>query len=330
MTTRIAESMFCASLAIALAGCECSRETEMPDATTDGSGRPDAAAGSDAGHPHEVDGGSAGDSGPPPRPQVAELWYAVDNLLIRIELDPSDGTVTEVTASQVITELPVGQNAITMLEDGSLLGARLSQDDDRTYFYYVPTPPDDGTDVTPISLGVMPDDLMLEALYSDCDGRLYAMDTGEDDTNAVGNRLLRFTGDVLAGDFTYVVVSDLSAADVADIDDMSPGIMDNEITDNPGFAIDSGRVHAFDYESGTGSEVAQGGTYGIHALGGSLFSDNRSRLYVLSATAELFEMDPVNFTLSEVLVTGPVPGEGLPGWSGLAGPLTHCDTGFLF
>ena len=79
---------------------------------------------------------------------------------------------------------------------------------------------------------------------------------------------------------------------VADIDDMGPGITGNEISDNPGLAIDTSNIYAFNYESGTGSQVGNGGTYGIHALGGPLFTDGTARLYVLSIDAELFRFDP--------------------------------------
>lgn len=261
--------------------------------------------------------------------QFAELWYSVDQLLVRIELSPIDGSFVAITTSDVEGGLPLGQNAITMLDDGSLVGARLSTDDNLTYLYSIPEPPRDGSTVTPIALGVMTDDLMLEGMYTDCDGRIYGMDTGVDVTNAEGNRLIRFTGDVLAGDFSYVVVSDLATADVADIDDMSPGISGGLISDNPGLAIDTGDIYAFDYQTGTGTLVANGGSWGIHALGGPLFSDATSRLFVLSSVGELFEVDPVSFTLSGVLATGPTPAEGAAGWSGLAGPLTDCVTGFV-
>jgi hypothetical protein len=142
------------------------------------------------------------------------------------------------------------------------------------------------------------------------------MDTGVDDISAAGNRLLRFTGDVTGGDFAFAVVSNLATADVADIDDMSPGIDQNEIKDNPGFAIDTGDIHAFNFETGSGSQIAQAGTYGIHALGNPLFGDDRSRLYVLNADGELFEVDPVAFTPSPALVTGPIPANGDAGWPG--------------
>jgi hypothetical protein len=222
----------------------------------------------------------------------------------------------------------VGQNAITMLDDGSLLGARLSRADDQSYFYHIAEPPRDGAEVTPERLGVMPGGIMVEGLYSDCEGRIYVMDTGADNSSSEGNRLLRFTSDVLSGDFEFDVVSDLASAVVADIDDMGPGIEDNQVTDNPGLAIDTGDIYDFNYETGTGTQVATGGTFGIHVLGGDLFSDGRTRLYVLSSDAELFEVDPETFSLSDVLMTGPEPDEGMRGWSGLAGPLTECDSGF--
>src|SRR6185436_14694002 len=107
---------------------------------------------------------------------------------------------------------------------------------------------------------------------------------------------LRFTGNVTAGDYTFVQVSDLGTADVADIDDMGPGInSDNKIVDNPGLAIDTGNIYAFDFETGKGNKVGQAGTFGIHALGGSLFGDKKSRLYVMNDDAELFELDPKTY-----------------------------------
>ncbi|MCA9618770.1 MAG: hypothetical protein KC731_07105 [Myxococcales bacterium] len=274
-------------------------------------------------------GGTGTGAGKPDATQYPELWYAVDQLLVRIELDASDGSLVGFTASDLVGDFALGQNALTMLDDGSLLGARLSKDDLQTYFYLIADPPRDGSSVTPDKLGVMPDGLMIEGLYTDCEGRIYAMDTGSDDTNADGNRLLRFTGQVRAGDFSYVVVSDLATADVADIDDMSPGIVGGAISDNPGLAIDTGDIHAFDYQTGSGTFVANAGTYGIHALGGPLFDDAVARLYVLSSDAELLRVDPTTFVASGVLGTGPTPLNGIAGWSGLAGPLTDCETGFV-
>lgn len=273
-------------------------------------------------------GGSGGSGGAPSGPMYSELWYAVDQLLVLIQLDTADGSVTSIVESSISLELDVGQTAITMLNDGSLLVARLGSNDSQSHFFHIQDPPRDGSNVAPVDLGVMPGGIMVEGLYTDCEGRLYAMDTGSDDTNADGNRLLRFTGDVTAGDFAFAVVSDLATADVADIDDMGPGIDQNQITDNPGLAIDTGNIHAFDYETGSGTQVAQAGTYGIHALGGPLFDDGVSRLYVLNSAAELFELDPTSFAPSAVLGTGPTPAEGTPGWSGLAGPLTSCTSGF--
>jgi hypothetical protein len=258
----------------------------------------------------------------------AELWYAVDQLLELVQLDAADGSVASIQSSNVTLALDVGQTAITMLNDGSLLVARLGNNDNQSHFFHIGSPPRDGSDATHVDLGIMPGGIMVEGLYTDCEGRVYAMDTGSDDTNADGNRLLRFTGDVTAGDFTFAVVSDLATADVADIDDMGPGIDNNQITDNPGLAIDTSNIHAFNYETGSGTQVAQAGTYGIHALGAPLFTDDLSRLYVLSSSAELFEVDPLTFAISSVLGTGPTPAQGTPGWSGLAGPLTSCTSGF--
>jgi hypothetical protein len=273
-------------------------------------------------------GFGAGSGGGTSVEMFPELWYSVDQLLVLITLDKANGSVASIQSSTITLDLNSGQTAITMLDDGSLLATRLSTVDHQSRFFYIPKPPRDGSDVAPVALGVMPNGIMLEGLYTDCEGRVYGMDTGVDDTSAGGNRLLRFTGDVTGGDFTFVVVSDLATADVADIDDMSPGIKNNQITDNPGLAIDTGNIHAFNYETGSGTQVAQAGTFGIHALGGALFSDNKSRLYVLNNNAELFELDPLAFSASAVLGTGPTPAQGPPGWSALAGPLTDCETGF--
>jgi hypothetical protein len=261
--------------------------------------------------------------------QFAELWYSVDQLLVYVSISDVDGAVVQSQTSNITTSAELGQCALTMLADGSLLGARLSDNDQQTYLFHVPEPPRDGSDVTPVALGIMPDKIMLEGLYTDCDGRIYAMDTGVDASSSTGNRLLRFTGDVLQGDFSFAVVTDLGNADVADIDDMSPGIKNNTITDNPGLGIDSGEIYDFNYDTGTGTKVADGGTWGIHALGGPLFLDGVSRLYVLSQDADLYEIDPQTFTLSASLFTGPTPTKGHAGWSGLAGPLTDCETGFV-
>jgi hypothetical protein len=274
-------------------------------------------------------GGFPGSGGGSTVEMFPELWYAVDQLLVLVSLDAADGSVATIQSSTITLDVDAGQTAITMLDDGSLLVARLSQVDDQSHFFHIPDPPRDGSDVTPTPLGTMPEGIMLEGLYTDCDGRVYGMDTGADDTSATGNRLLRFTGDVTAGDFAYAIVSDLATADVADIDDMSPAIDgDGGVTDNPGLAIDSGEIHAFDFETGSGTPAAQAGTYGMHALGGPLFDDATSRLYVLDADGVLFEIDPIDFMPSAPLGTGPTPAEGIAGWSGLAGPLTDCDSGF--
>jgi hypothetical protein len=259
-----------------------------------------------------------------------ELWYCVDQLLVHVALK-ADGSVDKIQSSTITLKLDTGQSAITMLPDGSLLVSRLSKVDFKSHFFHVANPPRDGSEVTPRSLDVMPGGIMIEGLYTDCEGRLYAMDTGADDSSAKGNRLLRFTGNVPGGDYTFIQVSDLATADVADIDDMGPGINSaNRIVDNPGLAIDTGHIYAFNYETGKGTLVAQAGTFGIHALGGSLFGDGRSRLYVMDDSARFFELNPTTYASSKALGTGPKPAQGAAGWSSLAGPLTDCaQSGFV-
>ncbi|MGE0871966.1 MAG: hypothetical protein AB7P03_25635, partial [Kofleriaceae bacterium] len=225
--------------------------------------------------------------------------------------------------------LAAGQSMLTMLPDGSLLGGRQDQVADETTLFHIPSPPRDGSPAVAVPLGVMPDGINLEGLYTDCDDRLYGMDTGVDVGSSEGNRLLRFTGNPIAGDFSFAIVSDLSNAVVADIDDMSPGIENNEIHDNPGLAIDTSDVYEFNFETGTGTMSGNGGTWGIHALGKELFTDGIARLYVLAKDAQLYRMDPATYELSPSLGTGPAAVSPNPGWSGLAGPLTECETGFV-
>ena len=169
----------------------------------------------------------------------------------------------------------------------------------------------------------------IEALYTDCEGRVYLMDTGQDVSSAIGNRLLRFNGDYINGDLSYEVITDLQKASVGDIDDMSPGIVNGEINDKLGFAIDSTVLWQIDYTIGTGMNLANtSGTWGVHALGGPLFDDGKPRLYVLSQTAGLFEVNLANYTSSPLLIQGPnlMLQNGFNGWSGLAGPLTECTS----
>ena len=226
--------------------------------------------------------------------------------------------------NEITTPLLDGFSGLTMLEDGSLLLSRLGVD---TQIIHIPDPPLDESMVAADVLGMMPDGLKIEALYTDCQGLVYLMDTGVHPSTALGNRLLRFTGDFLAGEFDFEVITDLQMAQVADIDDLGPGIdLMGEITDGTGFAIDSGEVYEFDYNTGTGVLLGMGGTWGSHALGGTLFDDDVARLYLLDIDAQLFEADPSDLSLSPVLVTGPAHELHVAGWSGLTGPLTECDS----
>ena len=313
----------CLALAAACGGDDSS--------TGGGDGGPggDGGGGDGGGNGNGGDGGDTGGSAP----QFSELWYSVDDILVYIPVDEDTGVPGEFVASTMDNPQPLGQNMLTMLDDGSLVGGRLSGG--VTSFYHIPNPVRDGSEVEVISLGEMVDDpeteeneaLMMEGLYTDCDGRLYGMDTGVNDTSSEGNRLIRFTGDFLSGDFTYIVISDLGSADVADIDDMGPTIVDNQIQDNPGLAIDTGTVYNFNYETGSGTEAGSGGTFGIHALGRELFTDDTARLYVFDNGANLYEMDVEDFSVGDSLGQGPEV-EGTRGHSGLAGPLTNCVSGF--
>jgi hypothetical protein len=314
-----------------------------PDPST---GDPGTSTGPDDGTSSSGGGGgsSSGGGGPffdlgglpdqpaaPPLP-LPQLWYSVDNLLVYIELNQADGAVAQLVTSTITNDpsFPgvVDSCSLTMLDDGSLLGGRGV--DGETRLFHVPDPPTVAGEVEVVMLGSLPEQIYAEALYTDCDGRVYLMDTGADNVSNTGNRLLRFTGDYLAGDFAYEEITDLMVADAADIDDMSPGIdARGAVIDNPGFAIDSGTIYDFDYTTGTGTVLGMAGTYGIHALGGPLFDDGVSRLYVLDIDAKLFSADPTTLALSPELAAGPpIPSGGAPGNTSLAGPLTDCVSGF--
>lgn len=283
---------------------------------------------------------TTGDVPPSPLWDEPNLWYAVDKALVYIALSPVDGSVVQLVSNALVADAPLvhGQNGLTMLEGGALLGSRESAQG--TQIYYVPEPPITAdTPAAATLLGTVPNDgqplpIRVEALYTDCDGRVYLMDTGADVTNAVGNRLLRFTGDYLAGDLAFEVITDLQNASVGDIDDMSPGIVMGEINDSLGFAQDTGSLWQIDYTTGTGMKLANTkGTYGVHALGAPLFDDATPRLYVLSAGTtsigpDLYRVDLDTYASSPSLVTGPnfMLQTGSNGWSGLAGPLTECMT----
>ncbi len=254
------------------------------------------------------------------------LWYSTENRLNYIEIDPADGSVVQMVTSTITTEMIDGQTGITMLESGALLLSRESAG--ATEIYYVEEPPTVASEIEVEVLGTVPDGLRIEALYTDCEGLVYLMDTGTDVVDTNGNRLIRFSEDYLSGDLSYEVITDLSIDTAPDIDDLGPGLdEDNELTDGRGFAIDSGTVYDFDYTTGTGTSLGSAGTYGVHVLGAPLFDDGEPRLYIFDVTAQLFEADPATLMLSDVLVTGPKSTGGTAaGLSGITGPLTECVT----
>jgi hypothetical protein len=108
-----------------------------------------------------TDGGPVFDVGgadmPRPEPLPApQLWYSVEDLLVYIELDPADGALAQLVTSTITNDPPllsnvpgvVEFNAMTMLADGSLLGARGLAG--QTQLYYVAAPPT----VATVSAGV--------------------------------------------------------------------------------------------------------------------------------------------------------------------------------
>lgn len=277
----------------------------------------------------DLGGGLDLGGGPKLQPQ---LWYSVEDLLVYVELNRGDGKVAQLVTSTIKPNPslagPVNSCGLTMLPDGSLLGSRGIAGSTR--MFHVPDPPTVAGAIDVTILGMLPGKLYVEALYTDCEGRVYLVDTGVDGSSNEGNRLLRFTGDYLAKDFKYEVITDLQVAVSADIDDMAPGIdAQGLVIDNPGFGIDSGSVYALDYTDGSGTLLGMAGTYGIHALGKPMFDDDKSRLYILDVDANLYEADPKTLALSPVLATGPGLMSGnKPGNTGITGPLTDCRSGF--
>jgi hypothetical protein len=313
-----------------------STESSASESSTDESGASESTTDESGSASESSESGSESTTGGSENPLWLNpsLWYSIDNRLMYLEIDPLDGSVVQLQVSTITADpaLVLGQSGITVVLDEfdelHVLLTRINANSTKTELHHIANPPTDGSPVQADHLGTIPNNLKIEALYTDCQGLVYLMDTGSDVSNANGNRLIRFTGDYLAGDLAYEVITDLQNAEVADIDDMGPGIdAMGEITDGTGFAIDSGTVHLFDYNTGTGDVLGQAGTYGVHALGGPLFADATARLYVLDIDAHLYQADPLTLALSDILVTGPAPiGGGTAGWSGLSGPLTQCES----
>ncbi len=160
----------------------------------------DADAGDDDGMKFDLPTGEDDDGGtnqPPPGPfhDHPNLWYSAGELLVYIELNPADGTVSQLVAHELenVTGLDVAssESGLTMLSDGTLLGAKLHSGDGRTEIYRIAMPPEGNASqtITPEFIGNMPDDIMVEGLYTGCEDRLYAMDTGVNVSSAEGNRL---------------------------------------------------------------------------------------------------------------------------------------------
>ncbi len=325
---RVLSMMMAAVLVGVIAGCSCEDEI--------GSGRdsgvivyPDGRVVAIEGGAGIGDGGSGGrDGSGEPRVIRLELWLtATSGKLVHIPISAADGSFGAPSVSTVERVDGLFFRMLTQMQDGSLVaGATPVGEGPPTTLFHIRNPPRDGSAASAQRLGNMADDIVLEALYTDCEDRLYGMDTGANVSSSEGNRLLRFSGRPLNGDLQFTVVSDLSSASVADIDDMGPGIdAQGELTDNPGFAIDTSNIHDFNYETGSGTRVGGGGKFGIHVLGGELFDDGKSRLYVsLDTDATVHQLDWQSFEVIDTVSTG--LDERV---DALTGPLTNCTTGFV-
>jgi hypothetical protein len=257
------------------------------------------------------------------------MWYGWGSRIICVQLN-ADGQSATFTESFLVQENgdPMPQDtftSLTQLENGSIIWASIIGDERpfESRLYYIEDPKCDGSTSTAKFLGIMPDQIGIEGLYTDASDRIYVMDTGLQVSSSDENRLLRFTAEVLSGDFNYEVVTDLTDS-VPDIDDLGPGIdkINGTVVDTPGFAIDTYDVYDVDYETGDFSYVGLSeGVWGIHAINGSYFTDSKSRLYVISGIPQLgeiistlYEIDPDTGATLRVLGSG-------PSGTGLTGPL---------
>jgi PKD repeat protein len=256
----------------------------------------------------------------------AIMWYGWESRLVCVQVS-IDGLTADFTESPLIQENgdPMPSTAflsLTMLEDGSLLFATETGSTKPfvSRLFHIQDPQCDGTTSYAKFLGIMPDDIGIEALYTDALGRIYIMDTGQQHSSTTGNRLLRFTGDVVMGDFAYEVVG--PSHSVPDMDGLGPGIDKTTgwVVDTPGFGIDSYDFYDVDYETGTYSLIGTTvGPYAIHAINGSFFSDGKSRLYTITGipqigqtSSTLYEIDPDTGATLRNLGSGP-SGTGLTG-----------------
>jgi hypothetical protein len=245
-----------------------------------------------------------------PENQKAMLWHGWHSHLVCIKLG-ADGLSADFIQSDLLQDngdpMPITDFlSMTMLEDGSLIYVTLESNPHPfiSKIFHIQDPKSDGSTSYAKYIGTMPEGIGIEALYTDSQNRVYLMDTGVHHHSRQGNRLLRFTGDVTTGDFSYEVIESFL---VPDIDGMGPGIDKTTgwVVDNPGYALDSYSLHHVDYETGDFTYINTiVGPYGIHAINGSFFSDGRSRLYVNSGMS-LFEIDPITGGTPNFLGKGP-------------------------
>ena len=112
------------------------------DTDTDSDTDSDSDADADADTDTDTDADTDADVDGLPDWAEAELWYCVGDQLVRVELDPATGDLVGITSSE-ISGLSYGQNAITMLNDGSILDVRLVHASGPSEFYYIADPPRD-------------------------------------------------------------------------------------------------------------------------------------------------------------------------------------------
>ena len=282
----------------------------------------------DAGAPAEgVDGGDSPETVVPEPFTGAELWLSAEDWLVRAPLGPLGG-VERYEFYPMPADVPQGMTSLTRLPGGGLLMSRTTSA--TTLFYIVPEPPrdDDGREVSVMALGNILGDLLVEGLFTACDGDVYVFDSGTDtDTTMGGGRVLRFTGQVTLGEYATEVTRDFGDPS-PDYDDLGPAIVDNELVDSPMLAIDTGAVHSVDVAEGTSTVVVPDvrAGLGVHALGRTYFDDDQARLYVLSRIGDVVGVDPETGA-SQTLIEWPDRTDEFRAFSGLGGSLTDCTTG---
>ncbi len=252
--------------------------------------------------------------------------------IVPIDIDANDASATFGDPLYLEGLIDDGHipEAVTLMPDGSIVGATATQG------YFSETFQIDSADlearVSPITvtvLGTVGYD--IEAMFTDCLGRVYAVDTGTSSTTATGNRLLRWASVVDFPNGPYEEIGDLAATGT-DLDELGPGIVEGGVCDEPGYAADTGNIYRISYVNGTVEYLGTvDGVFNVHALDGSFFQDRRSRALIMRGHAlsagipvELYAMHPNN--VEPITLLGSTPTPIAHGFTGPMPRVCECGT----